>query len=203
MFMQKTLSAALLSAALLAPHAFAQATITSGAKVQAGVYDIQASHTRVLWSTSHMGFTTWYGEFTKTSGTLSLDPAHPAASQLSIKIDTASVSTSNAMLDGELTGAKWFDAAQYPEIDFVSTKVKQTGANTAQVTGNLTFHGVTKPVTLNVKFNGAGVNPIDKKYTAGFEVSGEIVRSDYGMKIDAPLIGDDVKLIISAAFEHE
>jgi polyisoprenoid-binding protein YceI len=71
------------------------------------------------------------------------------------------------------------------------------------VTGDLTFHGVTKPVTLAVKFNGAGTNVLDKKYTAGFEVSGKIKRSDFGVKTYVPLIGDDVDLIISAGFEHK
>jgi polyisoprenoid-binding protein YceI len=85
---------------------------------------------------------------------------------------------------------------------FKSTKVTETGKDAAKVTGDLTFHGVTKPVTLAVKFNGAGTNPLDKKYTAGFEVSGKIKRSDFGMKTYVPLIGDDVDLIISAGFEH-
>jgi polyisoprenoid-binding protein YceI len=70
------------------------------------------------------------------------------------------------------------------------------------VTGNLTLHGVTKPVTLDVKFNGAGTNPLDKKYTVGFEVSGAIKRSDFGVNTYVPLIGDDVKITISAGFEH-
>ncbi len=196
-------SVALLGAALLGSQAFAQATVTKASAVQAGTYDVEPSHTRVLWSTTHMGFTTWYGEFTKTTGNLVIDPAHPAESKLTIKIDTASLSTSNARLDGELKDKDWFDATQYPEIDFASTKVKRTGSNTADVTGDLTFHGVAKPVTLKVKFNGAGTNPLSKKYTAGFEVSGELKRSDYGVKTYVPMIGDDVKLIISAAFEHE
>ncbi len=199
----KIFAAAVVAGSLAAPHAFAQATVSVGAKVEAGAYAVEPTHTRVLFSVSHMGFTTWYGEFTKTSGTLTLDPAHPAASKLTIKIDTASVSTSNSVLDSELKSPTWFGAAAYPSIDFVSTKVQQTGANTAKVTGNLTFHGVTKPVTLSVKFNGAGINPMDKKYTAGFEVSGELKRSDFGVKTYVPMIGDDVKLIISAGFEHQ
>jgi polyisoprenoid-binding protein YceI len=81
--------------------------------------------------------------------------------------------------------------------------VHQTSPTTAIVTGNLTLHGVTKPEILKVVFNGAGTNPIDKKFTAGFEVSGDVQRSDFGVRAYVPLIGDDVKLIISAAFEHE
>jgi len=69
-------------------------------------------------------------------------------------------------------------------------------------TGNLTLHGVTRPITLHAKLVGGGINPLDKKYTAGFEVSGRIKRSDFGVKTYLPLIGDDVDLIISAGFEH-
>ena len=105
-------------------------------------------------------------------------------------------------VDGELKSSDWFDAAKYPEILFTANKITQTGKNTAIVTGDLVFHGVTKPVTLKVKFNAAGINSLDHKYTAGFEVSGKIKRSDFGVKTYLPLIGDDVSLIISAAFEH-
>jgi len=195
------LAAATLAASLFGSQAFAQATIHTGSQVKPGNYVLEPSHTRVLFSTTHLGFTTWYGEFTNTTGTLKLDPINPAASALSVVIRTNSVSTSNTRLDGELV--EWFDATTYPTIAFVSTSVAPTGPNTADVTGNLTFHGVTKPVTLSVSFNGAGTNPMDKKYTAGFEVSGDLKRADFGVTKDEPFIGDDVKLIISAAFEHE
>ncbi len=149
-----------------------------------------------------MGFTTWYGEFTKVSGSLTLTPKSPATSTLEIHIPAGTISTGNAKLDGELKSAQWLDASKYPEIVFKSKQVEATGKDSAKVTGDLTLHGVTKPVTLDVKFNGAGVNPLDKKYTAGFEVGGALKRSDFGVKTYIPLIGDDVALIISAAFEH-
>ena len=107
----------------------------------------------------------------------------------------------NAKLKEELDGDQWLDAAKYPDITFKSTKVAKTGADTAKVTGEFTLHGVTKPLTLNVKFNGAGTNPLDKTYTSGFEATGMIKRSDYGVKTYVPLIGDDVDIMISAAFE--
>ena len=173
------------------------------AAVQAGTYDVEPLHTRVLFSVSHMGFTTWYGEFTNVSGSLNLDPKKPAGSALEIHIPVATVSTTNAKLDGELKSDQWLDATQFPEMVFKATKVTETGKDTAKVTGDLTLHGVTRPVTLAVKFNGAGTNPLDKKYTAGFEVSGKIKRSDFGVKTYVPLIGDDVDLIISAGFEHQ
>ncbi|MDR3532880.1 MAG: YceI family protein [Rhodopila sp.] len=195
-------SAAVLAAPALVSPARAQTVSHDPAATQAGAYSVEPYHTRVLFSVSHMGFTTWYGEFTKVSGSLNLDPKAVSKSTLEIDIATASLSTSNTTLDGELKSDKWFDATQFPEIVFKADKIVETGKTTAKVTGNLTFHGVTKPVTLAVKFNGAGINVLDKKYTAGFEVSGKIKRSDFGVKTYEPLIGDDVDLIISAAFEH-
>jgi polyisoprenoid-binding protein YceI len=194
------------SLAAVSTVAFAQAPMEvtrDPAAVQAGAYDVEPLHTRVLFSVSHMGFTTWYGEFTNVSGSLNLDPKKPAGNALEIHIPVGTVSTTSAKLDGELKGDQWLDAAQFPEMVFKATKVTEAGKDTAKVTGDLTLHGVTKPVTLAVKFNGAGVNPLDKKYTAGFEVSGKIKRSDFGVKTYLPLIGDDVDLIISAGFEHK
>jgi polyisoprenoid-binding protein YceI len=199
---RKLFPVALSLALLVAPAAFAQEVSHDPATVQDGAYGVEPSHTRVLFSISHMGFTTWYGEFTKVSGSLDLNPKSVGQSTLEIHIPVDSISTSNAKLDGELKDAPFFDAAQFPEIVFKADQVVETGKAAAKVTGNLTLHGVTKPVTLDVKFNGAGTNLLDKKYTAGFEVSGEIKRSDFGMKTDLPLVGDDVDLIISAAFEH-
>jgi polyisoprenoid-binding protein YceI len=206
--MNSKIYAALVAASLSVTSAVALAQAPTDitrdpAAVQAGAYDVEPLHTRVLFSVSHLGFTTWYGEFTNVSGTLTLDPKKPAASALEIHIPTATVSTTNAKLDGELKSDAWLDAGQFPEMVFKSTKVTETGKDAAKVTGDLTFHGVTRPVTLAVKFNAAGTNPLDKKYTAGFEVSGQIKRSDFGVKTYVPLIGDDVDLIISAGFEHK
>lgn len=196
-------NAALLSTAVLSSSAFGQvAADMAPAKVQEGAYTVEPNHTRVLFAVSHMGFTTWYGEFTHVSGNLNLTPNAVGASTLEIHIPTNTVSTSNAKLDGELKGSQWLDAEKYPEIVFKARQVERTGDTSAKVTGDFTLHGVTKPVTLDVKFNGAGVNPLDKKYTVGFEVSGAIKRSDFGVNTYVPLIGDDVKIIISAGFEH-
>jgi len=199
----RLLAAALLPAAALSSLAYAQATADiTPAKVQEGAYAVDPHHTRVLFAVSHMGFTTWYGEFTNVSGNLSLTPKSVANSTFEIHIPTNTVSTTNAKLDGELKSPQWLDAEKFPEIAFKAKQVERTGEDSAKVTGDLTLHGVTKPVTLDVKFNGAGTNPLDKKYTVGFEASGAIKRSDFGVNAYIPLIGDDVRLIISAGFEH-
>lgn len=196
-------------AAVLASLAFAGAALAQTppppshdpASVQPGAYAVEPYHTRIVFSVNHMGFTTYYGDFTGASGQLSLDPAHPAASAVSVSIPTASVSTTNAMLDSELKGADWFDAAKFPAITFKSTAVQPTGPTTARITGDLTLHGVTRPVVLDARFNAAGVNPLDKAYTVGFDAVAHIRRSDFGVSKYVPLVGDAVDVQISAAFE--
>ncbi|MGH6781709.1 MAG: YceI family protein [Sphingomonadaceae bacterium] len=179
----------------------AQQANSDARAVQAGSYVVETSHTRVLFSLNHFGFNDYYGEFADATGSLVIDPKNPAASKLDVSVPVASVSTSNATLDEELKGADWFDAAQFPAIRFVSIAVQQTGANTAKVTGNLTMHGVTKPVVLDATFNAAGANPLSKTFTTGFHVQGMIRRSDFGVDKYVLLVGDEVKLVICGAFE--
>lgn len=186
---------------LLVGAAAPAATPATAVAPRAGAYKVEPSHTRMLFAVSHLGFTTWYGDFTGAAGTLQLDPADPSRSQLQVTVPTASIATTNAVLDGELKSADWFDATRYPAITFKSRTVTPTGPTSADVLGDLTLHGVTRPVTLHARFNAAGVNPLDKAYTVGFEVSGRIKRSDFGVAKYVPMVGDDVDLIISAAFE--
>ncbi len=198
--MRTILTTMALIASVSAP-ALAQVASADASKVEAGVYNIEPEHSRITFGVSHMGFTNYYGEFRNASGMLTLDPKKPDSSSVEVKIPTGSVMVPNAKLKEELDGDQWLDAAKYPDITFKSTKVAKTGADTAKVTGEFTLHGVTKPLTLNVKFNGAGTNPLDKNYTSGFEATAMIKRSDYGVKTYVPLIGDDVDIMISAAFE--
>ena len=102
-----------------------------------------------------------------------------------------------------MRSAQWFDAAKYPTITFHATKVLRTGPTEARIEGDLTLHGVTRPVTLVAHFNAAGINPIDKAYTVGFQATGKIKRSDFGVSTYVPLIGDEVDLILSGAFERK
>ncbi|CAA2155361.1 Protein YceI [Methylobacterium brachiatum] len=173
------------------------------AQIQAGTYAVDPGHTQVGWRVSHMGFSNYAGGFSDVSGSLTLDPKNPAASKLSVKIPVASVTTTSAKLTDELKGDQWLDAGKYPTMTFVSTKVAPAGKDHAKVTGDLTLHGVTKPVTLDVTLVGAGVNPLSKKYTVGFEATGTLKRSEFGVKTYVPLIGDELHLTIAGAFERQ
>ena len=201
----RALKSLLVSAALIAAPAAALAqgappVITNPAQVDAGAYTLESSHARIEFRVDHLGFSEWYGDFSGAKGTATFDPKAPAASKVDISIPTASVSTTNATLDGELKSADWFDAAKFPAITFKSTKVTPTGPSTADVAGELTLHGVTKPVVLKVKFHGAGTNVLTKAYTVGFDAVTEIKRSEFGVTKYVPLVGDEVRISISAPF---
>jgi polyisoprenoid-binding protein YceI len=200
--MKATISLAMALATALALPAGAWAA-ADPAKVEAGSYAVEPNHTRILFSVDHMGFTNYFGDFTGATGTLQLKNPGPAGSSLAVSIPVASISTTNAILDGELKAADWFDAAKFPTIGFKSTAVKQTGADTAEVTGDLTMHGVTKAVTLKARLHGFGQNPMSKKTTVGFDVTGKIKRSDWGVTKYVGVLGDDVDITISAAFEKQ
>lgn len=194
----------ILAASTIAVAGHAQMSIPANpdpAAVQAGNYAVETSHTRVQFSVSHMGFSDWYGDFAGVTGTLSLDPAHTGDSKVDIVIPVASVTTTSAKLDGELKGVDWLDAVKYPTIRFTSVHVMPTGTNKATIHGNLTLHGVTKPVALEATFNGSGINPMSKAVTVGFNATTRIKRSDFGVSAYVPLIGDEIDIRISAAFE--
>jgi polyisoprenoid-binding protein YceI len=169
--------------------------------VKAGTYKVESYHTQVGFSVSHFGFTNYSGLFSGATGSLKFDPAHPAASKLEVTIPVDSIVTTVPKLTDELKGDKWFDVAKFPQATFSSTNVAVGSGGEVTITGNFTLHGVTKPVVLHAHLLGAGVNPIDKSYTIGFQASGTIKRTDYGVTLYAPALGDDVELSIAGAFE--
>ncbi len=171
--------------------------------VPSGVYAVEPTHTEVMFGIDHLGFSTYYGQFPGASGSLKFDAADPAASKLDISVPVATVMTASPKLNTELAGAQWLDAGKFPTMTFHATKIVKTGADTADVTGDFTLHGVTHPVTLKAKFHGAGIHPMNKAYTVGFDATGHISRKDYGVSTYEPLLGDDVQLMLSAAFEKK
>ena len=192
-------TAAALGALLLAGSALAASEDPK--TVEGGTYAVEPSHTRVQFSVTHFGFTTYWGDVAGVTGSLTLDPKMASADQVSVSIPVSSVSTTNSKLDEELKSPMFLDGPTYPTITFVSKSIKKTGPTTALVTGDLTLHGVTKPVTLVAKFNASGANPMSKKYTVGFDAHGKINRSDFGVKAFVPMVSDQVDITISAAFE--
>lgn len=195
--MRKILTAAAIAIAITGSAVIGQVTTKT---VTAGNYKLDKRHAKIVWAVSHMGLSTYYGQFTDFDATVSLDPAKPADSKLNVTINVGSVSTNDGQLDTHLKAADFFDAAKFPTATFVSTSVQPTGATTAKVTGNFTLKGVTKPLTLDVTLNGAGPHPMSKAPAAGFSATGTIKRSDYGVSYGIPAVGDNVTLHISGEF---
>ena len=191
--------AGLIALSLSASAVLAQ-PVTDRAQVQGGQYGLDKSHAKLIWATSHFGFSTYYGEFTDFDAKLNFDPAAPEKSSLDLTINTASVATHDAALDKHLKAPDFFNVEKFPKATFKSSGIEVTGPNTGRVTGDLTLLGVTKPVTLDVVFNGAGEGPVSKKYTAGFSAEGTIKRTEFGMATYAPYIGDEVKITFSGEF---
>jgi len=177
-------------------------------RVTAGTYAADPNHTMVVWKLDHLGFSNYTGIFGDVTGTLVLDPANPAAPKVDVTIPIAKVTTASAGLTGHLLrpgkdGAKpdFFGPAP-ADARFVSTRVVlDDDGDEAKVTGDLTLNGVTRPVTLDVDFHGAGA--MGGKQTVGFEAEATIRRSDFGLGFGVPMVGDEVELEIHAAFEKQ
>jgi polyisoprenoid-binding protein YceI len=197
--------ALLIAAAPMATSAAIAAEPTASkdvAALPAGAYQIDPTHTSVTWRVSHLGLSGYTARFDKISGSLKLDPKAPEASMLSVSIETNSVSTGLPNFDKKIA-TDYFKAETSPKIDFQSGKVQRTGADTALVTGNLTLAGVTKPVTLDVTWNGGTFNRFAQAYGIGFSVTGKIKRSDFGLTQLAGAVGDEVELLIQAEFVNK
>lgn len=180
---------------------------TAYTEMPAGVYQLDDAHASLTWKVSHVGLSYYTARFTDFDAQITFDPKAPEQSKVTAAINPASVETDHpypeqADFDKELSeGEGWFNSNTFPKITFESTGIKHTGEDTGVMTGNLTFLGVTKPVSLDVTFNGAyAEQPFSKKPTLGFSANGRLKRSEWGMTTYVPNIGDEVELLIEAEF---
>lgn len=200
----------LLAAALVLAAPFARAVDGSApAPVPAGAYTVDKAHTSLLFRVSHMGFSTYTGRFARIDAALQFDPAHLTASRVTVNIDPRSIAADNAPSGflQMLAGEGWLDAEHYPELTFRSTSVEATGPNTFRIHGELTLHGVTKPLILDARYNGgyAG-HPMDPHARVGFSATGSLKRSDFGISFGIPApgttmgVGDEVSVVLETEF---
>src|SRR5258705_13376846 len=145
--MKKSLLIAAVASMLTVAHVQAAEPGLGGAKP--GSYKVESYHTQVGFSLSHFGFTNYSGLFSGATGSLRLDPAHPAASKLDVTIPVDSIVTTVPKLTDELKGDKWFDVAKFPRATFTSTNVTLGSGEEETITGNFNFHGITKPAGLH------------------------------------------------------
>jgi len=190
----------------------AQATAVpaaSAAPVPAGAYTLDKAHASLLFRVNHMAFSHWTARFTKFDAQLQFDPRDASKSSVKVTVDPKSIASDNAP-DGfmaTLAGPEWLDAGKYPQMSYRSTKVERSGPNGLRISGQLTLHGMTKPVTLVATYNGgyAG-HPFDPHARVGFSAKGTLKRSEFGIASGIPAPGttmgvfDDVEVIIEAEF---
>ena len=199
----RSVAAGALAVAMIAGGVTAQTAATQNpAEVQAGTYKLDSSHGKITWSVKHLGFSTYVGQFTNVSADLTLDPANPSASTLTATVPIADVSPDSQGLKNHLQTPDFFDAAQFPTATFKATSIAidKDDASEADVTGDLTIRGVTRPVTLEVKFNQAGPS-MGGAYRVGFDGETTVKRSDFGVSYGLGVgLGDDVELHIEGEF---
>jgi polyisoprenoid-binding protein YceI len=178
-------------------------------RLPAGHYVIDKTHTSVVFSVDHLGFSNYTASFDVIDAVMELDPKNPSAARLTATIPLASLDLP-APPDGflnDLLGPQWFDAAKFPEIKFTSTTVTPVNATTADVAGYMSLHGVNQPVTMRVMFNGgyAG-HTMDPNARLGFSAKGSLKRSLFGIEMGIPApgsnmgVGDEVRFAIETEF---
>lgn len=172
-----------------------------------GEYVVDLSHASVVWKVSHLGLSSYVARFADFEAAIDYDNSDITQSKVTAKINPLSIQTAypNAKekdFDSILaTDESWFNAGEFASIDFVSTSIEMTSDKTAVMKGELTFLGVSKPVSLDVEFNGAMLSqPFSGKPTMGFSATTTIQRTSWGMGKYAPNIGDEVEVMIEGEF---
>ncbi|WP_095589887.1 YceI family protein [Actibacterium ureilyticum] len=183
--MKSTLLAA--AVALAAMPAFAEAE----------KYVLDSSHSQILFSYQHLGFSTTWGMFSGFEGEIMFDAADPAASSVTVAMPAMSMLTGWEERFTHFMSADFFDATEDEMVTFTSTGIEVTGDTTALITGDLTLNGVTKPVVLDAVLNQTGDHPMEGKPWAGFNATTTLLRSDYGLGKFAPYVSDEVAVTIS------
>lgn len=161
------------------------------------VLDTQGSHAFIQFKIKHLGYSWLLGRFNTFSGGFSLDKAAIEKSSVKVDVDVTSLDSNHAERDKHLRGDDFFDVSKYPKASFVSTKIEKTGDNTANITGNLTLKGVTKPVTLATTYIGGGNDPWGG-HRQGFEATTEIRLKDFGIDYDLGPASQTAQIYISA-----
>lgn len=169
--------------------------VASAAVLVAQDYTLDAMHTGVSFQVAHAGISMTHGRFNDVSGTFSIDADNPGKSSFNVTIKTESVDTGNEQRDKHLRAPDFFNAKQFPTITFKSKSVKPT-AEGLSVAGDLTLHGETKPVTLNLK-GGKSVEFPKGTKRIGYSTDLTLKRSEFGMDKALEAVGDDVKIAIS------
>ncbi len=160
-------------------------------------YVLDASHSQVLFSYNHLGFSTTFGMFSGFEGEITFDQEDPANSSVTVSMPTMSMFTGWEKRTGHFMSDDFFGATEEDMISFTSTAIEVTGDNTAKITGDLTMNDTTKSVVLDAVLNKTGTHPMANKDWAGFDATTTLLRSDFGLGFAAPAVSDEVEVRIS------
>lgn len=162
---------------------------------QVQIWKIDPNHTAAQFSVRHMGISTVRGAFTKVSGTVDYDPTNLSKTSIDATIEATSVDTRVEMRDNDLRSANWFDVAKFPTLTFKSKSVQLAGEGKLKITGDLTIHGVTKEVVLDVDGPSAPVTDPRGTSHVGASATTKIQRTEFGVGTN-PMVGDDITITI-------
>ncbi len=185
---------------LLLCSALALFALSAAAQVQ--TWKIDPNHTAAQFSVRHMGISTVRGAFTKVSGSADYDPANPAKASVEVTIEAASVDTRVEMRDNDLRSPNYFDIAKFPTITFKSKSVQAAGEGKLKIIGDLTIHGVTKEVALDVDGPSKPMTDPRGNTHIGASATTAIKRTDFGVGSSNPMIGDDISITIDTELLH-
>lgn len=160
-------------------------------------YVLDASHSQIVFSYNHLGYSTTYGMFSGFEGEIMFDAEDPAASSVSVSFPVRSMLTGWEGRFQHFMSPDFFEAAEDEMVSFTSTGIEVTGEGTAMITGDLTLNGITKSVVLDAKLNQTGTHPMAEKPWAGFDATTTLLRSDYDVGNFAPFVSDEVQVMIS------
>ena len=160
------------------------------------------AHSQLGFSVTHLGISDQSGSFKNFDVTIQSEKPDFSDAVITLTAEVASINTGVEMRDKHLKSADFFDAAKYPTLNFTSTGLTNVGKDKYKLTGNLTLHGITKPVTLDLLYRGTTTNPMSKAPTSGFQVTGTIKRSDFGIATGFPvaMLGDEVTIKADGEF---
>jgi polyisoprenoid-binding protein YceI len=179
--------------------AFAASLALAAAPLYATTYTIEPDYTQAVFRWSHLGFSNPAAQFSQGQGTLEFDPATPTRASVKVSIPLSSLNTGVPALDEHLRSEDFFEVAKFPTATFRSTKVEPgAGKDRLKVTGELSLHGVTKPVTLEVTVLKVGSNPRTQLPTVGFEATTILKRSDFGLGAFVPQVSDEIRMQITS-----
>ncbi len=170
---------------------------TASMAVAADKYVLDSSHSQVLFSYNHLGFSTTHGMFSGFEGEIMFDQENPANSSVSVSMPTKSMFTGWEAREQHFMSDDFFGATDEDMITFTSTSIEVTGDDTALITGDLTMNDVTKSVVLDAKLNQVSDHPMENKPWAGFDATTTLLRSDYNVGNFAPFVSDEVQVMIS------